>query len=193
MSGGSLAKSSTHRNQSASRSSSAIEIIDFWCPLSELLSTNGISKILWLNSGPVCKSIWEGPFYFASYTTHMFLVVLSARTTAWWGMQWIWLKLHNSLNDTLSQLISYDIVLSQDRSFFQSAQQSSKPVVAKLVIVWEGLMELLPWQWYLVSKADGIGKLVIHGFLWFTDAEKFKIPEQAQCIVYRFILSTCCR
>ena len=58
-----------------------------------------------------------------------------------------WSSLCNRLNDTLLQLILYDvIILSQDgRSLLQSVQQSLKPVVAKLVVVWEGLMEILPW------------------------------------------------
>ena len=70
-------------------------------------------------------------------------------------------SLRNRLNDTFLQLILYDIIiLPQDgRSLPQSVQQSLKPVVAKLVVVWEGLMEILPWQQHFVSailKGDSI-------------------------------------
>ena len=65
-------------------------------------------------------------------------------------------------------------------------QQSPKPVAAKLVVIWEGLMEVLLLQRHLVLailKGNGVGELIIHRFLWSTDAERLVVPERSQSVI----------
>ena len=80
----------------------------------------------------------------------------------------------NRFNNHLLQLILYDIVIIT-QGLFQLVQQPLKPVVAKLVNVWEGFMKVFTWICQVIALANS--SYIV--FFWLVDTKRLKVPERA--------------